>query len=249
MTTRVVAALGVGLAVLLVCAGGAGAQPYPPAYPPAPNTITVDDPTPDPGQVVTVTLATCRPGTIALLGIDLWLLGAPVVDADGVARAQVTVPASVRPGRHVVSGACITPSGRPLFLTTRITVPGRGGAAGGGGGGGAQAGTGGGGAGQPSLGALAGPAVPPDAARLYQTTALANGITDSGSGNSGAAGARPVGRDGSAAADDGTGTLGAIARVALGLLALGGVPVALAISRRPSAEVRSGFARPRVLEG
>jgi hypothetical protein len=185
MTTRVVAALGVGLAVLLVCAGGAGAQPYPPAYPPAPNTITVDDPTPDPGQVVTVTLSTCRPGTIALLGIDLWLLGAPVVDADGVARAQVTVPASIRPGRHVVSGACITPSGRPLFLTTRITVPGRGGAAGGGGGGGAQAGTGGGGAGQPSLGALAGPAVPPDAARIYQTTALANRITDSGSGDGG----------------------------------------------------------------
>ena len=128
MTKRVVAALGAGVAVLLVCAGGAGAQ----TYPPAPNTITVDDPTPDPGQVVTVTLATCRPGTIALLGIDLWLLGAPVVGADGVARAQVTVPTSIRPGRHIVSGVCITPSGRPMFLTTRITVPGRGGAAGGG---------------------------------------------------------------------------------------------------------------------
>ena len=129
MTKRVVAALGAGVAVLLVCAGGAGAQ----TYPPAPNTITVDDPTPDPGQVVTVTLATCRPGTIALLGIDLWLLGAPVVGADGVARAQVTVPTSIRPGRHIVSGVCITPSGRPMFLTTRITVPDRGGAAGGGG--------------------------------------------------------------------------------------------------------------------
>jgi hypothetical protein len=243
MTKRVVAALGAGVAVLLVCAGGAGAQ----AYPPAPNTITVDDPTPDPGQVVTVTLATCRPGTFALLGIDLWLLGAPVVGADGVARAQVTVPVSIRPGRHVVTGACITPSGGPMFLMTRITVPGRGGATGGGGG--PDAGTGGGGAGHPSLGALAGPALPPDAARIYQTTALANGITDSGSGNSGATGAPPVGRSGSDGADDGLGTLGAIARVTLGLLAVGGVPVALAISRRPSAEARSGFARPRVLEG
>jgi hypothetical protein len=243
MTKRVVAALGAGVAVLLVCAGGAGAQ----TYPPAPNTITVDDPTPDPGQVVTVTLATCRPGTIALLGIDLWLLGTPVVGADGVARAQVTVPTSIRPGRHIVSGVCITPSGRPMFLTTRITVPGRGGAPGGGGG--AQAGTGGGGAGQPSLGALAGPAVPPDAALIYQTTALTNGITDGGSGEGGASGAGPAGRDASTAADAGPGTLGSIARVMLGLLAIGGVPVAMAISRRPSAEVRSGFARARVVEG
>jgi hypothetical protein len=157
------------------------------------------------------------------------------------------VPTSIRPGRHIVSGVCITPSGRPMFLTTRITVPGRGGAAGGGGG--AQAGTGGGGAGQPSLGALAGPAVPPDAALIYQTTALTNGITDSGSGEAGAADAGPAGRDASTAADAGPGTLGAIARVMLGLLAIGGVPVAMAISRRPSAEVRSGFARARVVEG
>src|SRR5690606_9618430 len=50
-----------------------------------------------------------------------WLVAAPVVGPDGVARATVTVPPSLRPGRHAVSGLCVA-DGRLLFLTTTITV-------------------------------------------------------------------------------------------------------------------------------
>ena len=222
-----------------VSAGVAGAQ----TYPPAPNAITVDDPTPIPGQVVTVTLQTCRPDTYALIGIGLSLVGTPRVDAQGVAVATVTVPASIRPGRHVVSGTCLGADWRPIFLTTRIIVEapaggGGGRAAGGGGTSGSAAGRGG----APSLDALAGPSVPADAALLYRTTALANGIGDGTGGDAGATGSGGEAAAGSAESDSGPGTLGTIARVTLGMLAIGGVPVAMAIGRRPSAAVRSGFA-------
>lgn len=245
MTKRVVAAVGVGVAALLVLAGGAGAQ----TYPPAPNAITVDDPTPAPGQVINVRLTTCRPGTIALIGIDLRLVATPVVDADGAAQAQVAVPTTIRPGRHVVSGACLGPSWEPLFLTTRITVEATpsagtgadaGGTAGSGGGGGTAAG--GTAVAAPALDSLAGPSVPPDAALLYQTTALAHGVGEGGASDAGTSGGRPARAEASGTSDGGPGTLGALARVSLGLLAVGGVPVAMAISRRPSRAVRSGFA-------
>jgi hypothetical protein len=248
MNKRVLAAVGAGataLAAAVVFAGAAGAQ----TYPPAPNAITVDDPTPAPGQVVTVTLRTCRPGTLALLGIDLSLLATPRADANGVAAAAVTVPRSIRPGRHVVSGACLDSGWRPLFLTTIITVgtaPGGGvgsgatAVSGGTTGGGGSAGSGRGSA--PSLDALAGPSVPADAALLYETTALTNGITGATGDDAGGGGSGSGGADGAAAGGSDPGTLGTIARVTLGLLAVGGVPVAMAIGRRPSAAARSGFA-------
>ena len=239
MIKRVLAAVGAGAAALAMSAGAAGAQ----TYPPAPNSITIDDPTPIPGQVVTVTLRTCRPDTYALIGIGLSLVGTPRVDAQGVAVATVTVPASIRPGRHVVSGTCLGADWHPIFLTTRIIVEapaggGGGRATGGGGTSGSAAGRGG----APSLDALAGPAVPADAALLYRTTALAHGIGDGTDGDAGATGSGAAAAAGSAESDSGPGTLGTIARVTLGMLAIGGVPVAMAIGRRPSAAVRSGFA-------
>ena len=60
MSNRAVAALGAGAAAVvasLIAASPAAAQ----TYPPPPNAITVDDPTPARGQVVNVTLTTCRP--------------------------------------------------------------------------------------------------------------------------------------------------------------------------------------------
>jgi hypothetical protein len=244
MSNRVVAALGAGAATaltLLLAVAPAGAQ----TYPPAPNAITVDDPTPARGQVVNVTLTTCRPGTYALIGVDLLLVATPVVGSDGAARAAVTIPTTIRPGRHLVSGACLTPGWAPLFLTTHITVA-RSGSGGGAGSGSAPLAGGGtgisGGSRQPSLDALAGEAVPADAALLYQTTALANGVGGSGSSGSAATGNGTSDGRTTGATDSGPGTLGTVARVALGLAAIGGVPVAMAIGRRPSAAVRSGFA-------
>jgi hypothetical protein len=270
MIKRFFAVAVVATAALAAAAVPASAQTYPPPS----NSITVDDSTPAAGQAVTVTLRTCRRGTVALLGIGLSLVGAPTVGSDGVARATVTVPARLRPGRHVVSGACLSPTWRPLFLTTVITVSAVSGGGGGGGGAGAGGGTGspggsgggtaaapagtaaaggaasagggagagstGGGTAAPSLADLAGPQVPADAPVLFEETAQANGVTDDGAGS-----ATPAASDaGRQESPSEPGTMSTIARVALGIAALGGVPVALAFSRRPPRRsgVQQGFA-------
>ena len=159
----------------------------------------------------------------------------------------------------MLSGACLSPDLHPLFLTTVITVSSAGaGAAPSGGGGGTVASppSAGGGGGSPSargaapsLAGLAGPGVPADAASLFGDTAAANGITADGVTGEGTAGvddgvatAQRSGSSTPASAGDGPGLLATIARVTLGLAALGGVPVALAISRRPHRTVRRGFA-------
>lgn len=271
MSKRVLAVAAAAVAAVLTL--GAGAPASAQTYPPPVRSITVDDTTPAPGQAITITLRTCKAGTIALLGIDLQLVAAPIVGTDGVARSTVTVPARLRPGRHVVSGACLTPDRRPLFLTAVITVTGSGGSAAPGGNGGTSAtpppagaggnaagggttgagaggGSGGGGA-APSLDGLAGSVTPADAATLFGDTAAANGITAEGvtadgegptGAGDGVATAQRSGASTPASTDSGPGALATIARVTLGLAALGGVPVALAISRRPRRTVRRGFA-------
>lgn len=265
MLKRVVAAAVAGVAALVLVAAGAGAQTYPP---PA-NSITVDDPTPAPGQAVAVTLKTCRPGTFALIGIDLTLLATPVVGADGAARATITVPSRITPGRHVVSGACLGPTWQPVVQSTYIQVvaaPTSGGGGGGGTGGavpsgggsgtvggdpaaagapvetasGASAGAGGGGTSgrtaMPSFDGLAAPVAPSDAALVYENAALAGGPTD----GAGEVGGTPRGDDRSGAGDSGPGPLGTIVRVVFGLLAIGGVPVAMAFSRGSAPAVFGG---------
>ena len=258
MVKRVFAAAAAGAVALLLVAAGAGAQTYPP---PA-NSITVDDPTPVQGQTIAVTLTTCRPGTFALIGIDVFLLATPTVEASGAARASVVVPSWTPPGEHWVSGACLGSNWLPLFLSTRIVVepatpaPGGGGdhvaGAGSGGGGsssgssgssGAAAGRGAGsGASQPSmpsLDTLASPVVPPDAALLYEMAAL-NGGPAVGADDDAGRGASRQDAGADATGDSGPGTLGTIARVAFGVLALGGVPVAMAFSRGRGPAVFAG---------
>ena len=290
MTNRVLAVAAAGGAAAAVAAAAvvwAGTPASAQTYPPPVRSITVDDTTPAPGQTITISLRTCRPGTIALLGIDLKLVATPRVGADRVARASVTVPSRLRPGRHTVSGACLTPELQPLFLTTVIDVTGRGGSGGAGGGGPAGAGTAptpppappapagegtpasgvapgpaaggsdaapggsrtapggsGGGPAAPSLGGLAGPGVPADAADLFGNAAAASGITAEGvtPGGDGLATAQRSEATDAATGDSDPGLLATIARVTLGVAALGGVPVALAISPRPRRTVRRGFA-------
>lgn len=255
-----------------VVALGAGAPASAQTYPPPVRSITVDDTTPAPGQAITVALRTCKAGTVALLGIDLKLVAVPTVGADGVARSTVTVPARLRPGRHVVSGACLAPDLHSLFLTTAITVtssgaaapagdggssatPSPGGSSGTADGGGAIAagrGASTGGGTTPPLDGLAGPQAPADAAALFGDTAAANGITADGitaeavgssAGDDGIATAQRSGSSTPASTGSDPGLLSTIARVTLGVAALGGVPVALAISRRPRrSTVRRRFA-------
>ena len=274
MTKRVLA---VAAAVVVAVVVGSGLPASAQTYPPPVRSITVDDTTPAPGQPLTITLRTCRPGTFALLGIDLKLVATPTVGAGGAAQATVTLSSRVPPGRHIVSGACLTPDLDPLFLSTVITVEGRAGTegpgnGGGGGGAGGGAGTGpgtgsaGGGAGSgpgsgsagpagersggPSLAALAGPGLPADARDLFGGTAAANGIAGGGATGDVASedgGLATAQRSGSTSpepesADSDPGLLATIARVTLGVAALAGVPVALAISRRPRRAIRQGFA-------
>lgn len=247
-------------AVLVVALVWASGPAYGQTYPPPVRSITVDDATPAPGQAITVTLRTCRPRTVALIGIGLSLVATPTVGNDGVARATVTVPSRLRPGRHIVSGVCLAPDLKPLFLTTTITIaasgaPGNPGAAAppsgtgvaGAGGAGVTSGMGSSGVGGGSgaggsgggLNGLNGPAVPADAPLIFEEAAAASGVTDAGVGRASATASRS-GADAPAGSDPGT--LSTLARVALGIAALGGVPVALAVSRRPRRVVRQGFA-------
>jgi len=272
MSKRMLASAAIAAAALVVAGAPASAQTYPPPV----RSITVDDTTPAPGQSISVTLQTCRPGTFALVGIDLTLVATPRVGADGVARATVTVPAKLRPGRHTVSGACLAPDLSPLFLTTAITVTppagGGGGSTGPGGGTtggavtpagdavalggedaglsttGAAAGPAEGGQGSrsrtripsSSLANLAGPEAPPDAPVVFSDLATANGVTDGGTAPPEATASRSD--DDAGSTSSGPGTMSTLARVALGVAALGGVPVALAVSRRQPRVARRGFA-------
>jgi hypothetical protein len=251
MGRRVVAVAAVGVATLLMLGAGARAQTYPPPT----VSITVDPAQPVQGQKVTVVLTGCKPRTIALIGFDLVLVGTPVVGSDGVATTKVRVPRFARPGRHTVTGACLGTNGRAVVVSTRITVrPAAGGATapvaddstgtGGDGlaatvGGGTGGGTTGGGStgaagaeavgGLPSLDGLAGPEVPADADEIYEAAAIAGTVDAAEPGATQA----PSGAEATNAAttDSGPGTMGTLARVAFGVAALGGVPVALALSR------------------
>lgn len=248
MGRRVVAVAAVGVAALLMLGAGARAQTYPPPT----VSITVDPAQPVPGQKVTVVLTGCKPGTIALIGFDLVLVGTPVVGSDGAATTEFRIPRFARPGRHTVTGACLGTNGRAVVVSTRITVrPASDGAAapvaddstgtGGDGlaataGGGTSGGpTGGGPAGAepvgglPSLDGLAGPDVPADADEIYEAAAIAGTLDAAEPGATQA----PSGAEAAnaAATDSGPGTMGTLARVAFGVAALGGVPLALAFSR------------------
>ena len=240
-------AVAAAVAAALVVAGGApaGAQ----TYPPPPASLTVDNPSPAPGQAITVTMSGCQPDTFALFGVDLILLGSGRVGSDGVARATVTIPAGLPAGPHTVSGFCIGANLLPLFLRTTINVtpagppastpPPAGGGTGSGGGSSRPGGRSGvGRVGQPgprapapSPDALAAPTLPADAPVLFENAAEANGVPAGGEPAATATAAR--------ANSAGIGPFSTMARVGLGLAAIFGVPVALAFSRRP------GRAAPR----
>jgi hypothetical protein len=254
-------------AVVVASLAGAGGPPAGAQSQPPPAGITVDDDTPTPGQTITVTMRTCPAGARALFGVDLVLVGPARADGDGVAAAAVTVPSSLVPGPHTVSGWCRGAGLRPLFLRTAITVVadqpapavpqppappdaavpppadhdavvpppdgdrGPGGAAGGS--------VPGGGSPTPrplpapSPDALAGPALPTDAAAGEGVPATAAPApVASRAAPAGAAAAEPAARATPEPGSD-LGPLSTLARVALGLAAVAGVPVALAFSRGP----------------
>jgi hypothetical protein len=251
MRKRLVA-VAAAVAAVLVVAGGApaGAQ----SYPPPPASLTVDNPAPAPGQTITVTMSGCRPDTLALFGVDQILLGSGRAGSDGVARARITIPAALPAGPHTVSGFCLGANGLPLFLRTTIDVtpsgpppsstpPPPGGTSTGTGTGSGAGGTGGragGGRGAgttpaasvPSVDVLAAPTLPADASVLFEDAAGANGVPRTPR-SSGTEGAEPAATTADHAGSADVGPFSTMARVGLGLAAIFGVPVALAVSRRP----------------
>jgi hypothetical protein len=266
MVRRVVAVAAVGVAALLTLGTGARAQTYPPPK----VSITVEPARPLAGQDITVVLTGCKPGTIALIGIDLRLVDSPVVGPDGVATTTIALPARLRPGQHLVTGVCIGATGDRVVVSTRFNVrPAQGGpgpndaegtsgtdgggalAGGGDGDGSTAAGTGGSGdaqatgsadgqvvGGLASLDALDGPEVPADAEEIFEAAAATGSVdgAEPGTAQAGTADADEAG----AASDSGPGTLGTLARVAFGMAALGGVPVAMALSRRGAPSLFTG---------
>jgi hypothetical protein len=90
-----------------------------------------------------------------------------------------------------------------------------------------------------SLANLAAGEAPPDAPAVFGDLATANGVTEGGAPPEATASRTP---GGAGSSGSGPGTLSTLARVALGVAALGGVPVALAVSRRPQRVARRGFA-------
>ena len=112
----------VAAAAVAVLAGAGSAPAGAQAHPPSPTSIAVDDDTPTPGQAITVTMSACRSRTFALFGLDLLLLGAARADDERVASTTVTIPRSIESGPHAVSGLCLGPDRRPLFVRTDITV-------------------------------------------------------------------------------------------------------------------------------
>jgi hypothetical protein len=244
MRKRLVA-VAAAVAAVLVVAGGApaGAQ----SYPPPPASLTVDNRAPAPGQAITVTMTGCRPDTFALFGVDQILLGSGRAGSDGVARATITIPATLPAGPHTVSGFCVGANGLPLFLRTTIDVTlsapppsgtppppggtstgtGTGSRAGGGRGGGTTRA-----ASVPSADELAAPTLPADAPVLFGDAAEANGVPRTPR-TSAPEGAEPAATTADHAGSADIGPFSTMARVGLGLAAIFGVPVALAVSRRP----------------
>lgn len=255
MSKRVVFVASVAV-VLAAMVGPASAQTYPPPS----NSITVDDPTPVPGQTITVSMQVCRPGTRALFGLDLRYAADGVADARGVARADVLIPPTTDPGRHLITGTCLRPDLLPL--TTWITVQSGTQDDGVSSAGGTAGGTGGGAdpdtdpsvvaaqidAADPSpadIGAFGGGSPAELRAQFDESIADAGrnlAVDDSGAQAPAGDGSRATGS--SDAASPGTGALALVGRVLLGLVAVGSVPAALVLSRRSGRGAAEGFAWP-----
>jgi LPXTG-motif cell wall-anchored protein len=107
------------LFVVLAPAGVASAQ----TYPPPPGGITPSDPTPDPGQTITVTATACAPGATVRFYFNGELFAEAVADEDGVATVQLTIPADAVPG---VTYTIQAVGCRPEILSTTVTIPGGG---------------------------------------------------------------------------------------------------------------------------
>ncbi|HEX6419576.1 MAG TPA: LPXTG cell wall anchor domain-containing protein [Acidimicrobiales bacterium] len=103
----------------LLTVAPAAAQQYPPAV----NSITVDCRTPAPGDTVKVEARTFAGGSQVALTLSGGVaIGTATAGDDGVATAQVTVPADTAKGPNEITATGQAPDGSALSLSTDITV-------------------------------------------------------------------------------------------------------------------------------
>jgi hypothetical protein len=105
------------LAALLVFGGTATAQTYSGGA-----SLTVDDPTVQPGQTVTATATGFQPGSVVTFTFLGAVVGTAVADANGVAVLTFDVPPGLAPGAYTLTASGIAPDGSPLEVTTTLTV-------------------------------------------------------------------------------------------------------------------------------
>jgi LPXTG-motif cell wall-anchored protein len=127
--TITAAALAAGLAVVLAAAPAAAQQ-----YPPAVNSLTCDDTTPDAGQTISCTAQTFAAGATVTftLGSDPVVVATATSDPNGVVTTDVTIPADTPAGDHTLTAAGTAPDGSTLSLVLALTVGGADGGADGG---------------------------------------------------------------------------------------------------------------------
>lgn len=120
MLRRMVVIATAAAAALVVGAGPVGAQQYPPAN----NFVNVDDVSPHPCQVVTITAGTYDAGsTVDFTMTDSVHLGTATADESGVATLSAEIPDGTEAGEHTVT-VTGTSDGRPLSQTITLDVSG-----------------------------------------------------------------------------------------------------------------------------
>jgi LPXTG-motif cell wall-anchored protein len=121
--TITAAALAAGLAVVLTAAPAAAQQ-----YPPAVNSLTCDDTTPDAGQTISCTAQTFAAGATVTftLGSEPVVVGSGAAGQNGVVTTDVTIPADTPAGPHTLTASGAAPDGSTLTLTLALTVGGDG---------------------------------------------------------------------------------------------------------------------------
>jgi LPXTG-motif cell wall-anchored protein len=122
--TITAAALAAGLAVVLAAAPVAAQQ-----YPPAVNSLTCDDTTPDPGQTISCTAQTFAAGATVTftLASDPVVIATATSDPNGVVTTNATIPADTPAGDHTLTAEGTAPDGSTLSLILALTVGGAGG--------------------------------------------------------------------------------------------------------------------------
>jgi LPXTG-motif cell wall-anchored protein len=108
-----------GLAVVAMAAPATAQQ-----YPPAVNSLTINDTTPCPGQLVTVQGRTFAPGGTATVVLTSGpvTLGSATADAASAIALQATIPADTPPGAHTITATGPAPNGQTLTLSLAIRV-------------------------------------------------------------------------------------------------------------------------------